>query len=301
MAVFVDAGYLFAQGSVAITGAKKPRHTLVLDPQEAIKCLKALAEEKASACSLLRIYWYDGVDSSGRPSADQSLLAESNDVKLRLGLINSHGQQKGVDSLIVTDLIELARQKSICDALLVSGDEDIRIGVQIAQTYGVRVHLLGLHPSRSSQSRLLMQEADTATEWMPDQIAGFLSIRTEPAKESVVQIEPKAVQNWKLDSRVRANPEPNNAQHGGTLAQVALKATSELGIPELLGLNALWQTDRGVPQDIDKRLLGLARNELGRILAADELKDLRSHFRIFAKERIEIEANQEKDPIEPDT
>ena len=30
-AVFVDAGYLFAQGSVAITGSKKPRTELVLD------------------------------------------------------------------------------------------------------------------------------------------------------------------------------------------------------------------------------------------------------------------------------
>ena len=301
MAVFVDAGYLFAQGSVAITGAKKPRHTLVLDPQEAIKCLKALAEEKASACSLLRIYWYDGVDSSGRPSADQSLLAESNDVKLRLGLINSHGQQKGVDSLIVTDLIELARQKSICDALLVSGDEDIRVGVQIAQTYGVRVHLLGLHPSRSSQSRLLMQEADTATEWMPDLIARFLSMRAEPAKESIVPSAPKAVQNRKLDSSVRASREPDNANDGSMLAQVAMQAASELIIPELQGLNALWQTDRGVPQDIDKRLLGLARNALGRILATDELKDLRLQFRKSAKDRIEIEANQEKDPIEPNT
>ena len=301
MAVFVDAGYLFAQGSVAITSAKKPRHTLVLDPQEAIKCLKALAEEKASACSLLRIYWYDGVDSSGRPSADQSLLAESNDVKLRLGLINSHGQQKGVDSLIVTDLIELARQKSICDALLVSGDEDIRVGVQIAQTYGVRVHLLGLHPSRSSQSRLLMQEADTATEWMPDIIASFLSMRAEPAKESIAPIKPKAAQNRKLDLSVRASRERDNANDGSMLAQVAMQAASELIIPELQGLNALWQTDRGVPQDIDKRLLGLARNALGRILATDELKDLRLQFRKSAKDRIEIEANQEKDPIEPNT
>ena len=54
-------------------------------------------------------------------------------VKLRLGQLNSAGQQKGVDSLIVTDLMELARNKAISDAVVVTGDEDIRIAVQIAQ------------------------------------------------------------------------------------------------------------------------------------------------------------------------
>ena len=65
-------------------------------------------------------------------------------MKLRLGQLNSEGQQKGVDSLIVTDLIELARNKAISDAVVLTGDEDIRVGVQIAQSLGVRVHLLGI-------------------------------------------------------------------------------------------------------------------------------------------------------------
>jgi uncharacterized LabA/DUF88 family protein len=34
--------------------------------------------------------------------------------------------------LIGTDLIELARNHAISDAVLLSGDEDLRIGVQIA-------------------------------------------------------------------------------------------------------------------------------------------------------------------------
>jgi uncharacterized LabA/DUF88 family protein len=54
------------------------------------------------------------------------------DVKIRLGYINGAGQQKGVDSLIVTDLIELARNQAISDAYLVSGDGDLRVAVQIA-------------------------------------------------------------------------------------------------------------------------------------------------------------------------
>ena len=93
-------------------------------------------------------------------------------MKVRLGFINSAGQQKGVDSLIVTDLIGLARQKAICDALLISGDEDVRIGVQIAQNYGVRVHLLGIAPSRANQSIQLVHEADTSQEWARTRSAG---------------------------------------------------------------------------------------------------------------------------------
>ncbi len=77
----------------------------------------------------------DGVLISNRPSLEQDLIGQSANTKLRLGLINSRGQRKGVDSLIVTDLIELARNRAITDALILSGDEDIKIGVQVAQTF----------------------------------------------------------------------------------------------------------------------------------------------------------------------
>jgi uncharacterized LabA/DUF88 family protein len=176
-AVFVDAGYLFAQGSAALTGSKKTRVDLTLDAAAVIRELTTFALSKAVESRLLRIYWYDGAIGGARPTADQALLANLDDVKLRLGFVNSSGQQKGVDSLIVTDLIELARQKAICEAILMSGDEDVRVGVQIAQLYGVRVHLLGITPSRGTQSQQLLQEADTTHEWDAATIALFLSIR----------------------------------------------------------------------------------------------------------------------------
>jgi uncharacterized LabA/DUF88 family protein len=43
-------------------------------------------------------------------------------------------------------LIELARNQAICDATVVTGDSDVRVAVQIAQSFGVRVHLIGLEP-----------------------------------------------------------------------------------------------------------------------------------------------------------
>jgi uncharacterized LabA/DUF88 family protein len=125
VAVFVDAGYLFAQGATAMCGCTLPRSQLRLDSTAAAAELKLVALQKSEGCRLLRIYWYDGT-ASGRLSLDQSALANSDDIKLRLGQINSVGQQKGVDSLLITDLIELARNRAVSDVLLVSGDEDVR-------------------------------------------------------------------------------------------------------------------------------------------------------------------------------
>ena len=98
--------------------------------------------------------------------------------------MNSVGEQKGVDWLIVTDMIALARNGAVSDAVLISGDEDLRVGVQQAQEFGVRVHLIGIKPSRGSQSLFLLQESDTTHEWSEDEIAGFLSLR-EPAVNTV--------------------------------------------------------------------------------------------------------------------
>jgi uncharacterized LabA/DUF88 family protein len=49
--------------------------------------------------------------------------------KVRLGFVNRAGEQKGVDSLIVTDMISPARNRAMADAVLRSGDEDLRVGV----------------------------------------------------------------------------------------------------------------------------------------------------------------------------
>jgi uncharacterized LabA/DUF88 family protein len=158
-AIFVDAGYFYAQGSACLQAGKAKRENVILAHDAFVDFLRQLAHQVQPNASLLRIYWYDG--TSRGPTQDHKTLALLDDVKLRLGFINSFGQQKGVDSLLVTDLVELARNGAICDAVLLGGDEDLRIGVQIAQSFGVRVHLLGVEPSRGSQSLQLRQEADT--------------------------------------------------------------------------------------------------------------------------------------------
>ncbi len=55
VAVFVDAGYLFAQGSVALAGRTLPRGRLMLDHEKAIDALAEFAT-RVSGVDLLRVY-----------------------------------------------------------------------------------------------------------------------------------------------------------------------------------------------------------------------------------------------------
>ncbi|TIN30951.1 MAG: NYN domain-containing protein [Mesorhizobium sp.] len=281
VAIFVDAGYLFAQGSVALTGSQKPRASTVLDAPAVIDALRKMAFTKAPHATMLRIYWYDGAVGGSRPTADQALLANLDDVKLRLGFINNSGQQKGVDSLIVTDLIELARQKSICDAVLLSGDEDVRVGVQIAQNYGVRVHLLGIKPSRGSQSHQLLQEADTTYEWNAEIIATFLSMRVAKAEKPMAE-HAEAI----LVPAAKPEGEQKNGKETSVLDAAVSDFVQTLEDSDLDGIVAYWETDRGVPFDFDRKLLPCGRQALGRDLERDEIRLARSHFQSLVKIRL---------------
>lgn len=272
VAVFVDAGYVFAAGSAAIVGQKAARETISLDAPVAIERLRALASSKAPDCKLLRIYWYDGSRFGAGQSTDQATLAHLDDVKLRLGFVNSHGQQKGVDSLIVTDLIELARLKAISEAVLISGDEDVRVGVQIAQNYGVRVHLIGIHPSRGSQSLQLQQEADTTTELSADDIRAFLSVRS---------------------ASVATPPDPALGD-GEKIETAAAAFAAQLTGPEIKGAKAYWRTQRGVPPDLDRKLLPNCGVAVGRLLEKDEKSVARAAFQKAVQARLAAESSEEK-------
>jgi len=271
--VCVDAGYLFAQGSVALMGTKQRRELLVLDPSKAIKELMDVAGRQIGSADLLRIYWYDGA-LGFRPTLEQEQLAHLDNIKLRLGFINSAGQQKGVDSLIVTDLIELARLGAICDAILLSGDEDVRVGVQIAQNYGVRIHLLGIAPSRGSQSKALLQEADTTSEWDTATVAKFLSLRSvpSPVAATVVTPPPRGVSTPTVAQPTTA---PADAAELQAVAKVFADKLAEGDVKSLI---AYWSTQKGVPPEFDRRLLAKSRDEIGRDLVLDEKRFARTEF-----------------------
>jgi hypothetical protein len=173
------------------------------------------------------------------------------------------GEQKGVDSLIVTDMITLARNRAISDAVLVSGDEDLRVGVQQAQEFGVRVHLVGIKPSRGSQSLFLLQEADTTHEWTAEDISVFLRCQaSQPVPEA---------------SSTSSQAEPILAESEDPLKTVPARVAGTLAPNEIEAL--VEAVERGeVPRDIDARLLSGARSAIGRDLNPAEKKAVRKNF-----------------------
>lgn len=268
VAVFVDAGYLFAQGSALLSGQKQSRQTIQLAAQEALAALCRAAEEAAPNARLLRIYWYDGLLRGNRPTAEQSTLANSPRTKLRLGMVNSQGQQKGVDSLIVTDLIDLARNNAISDALLLAGDEDLRIGVQIAQTFGVQIHLLGIKPSRGSQSPDLIQEADTHQEWDEATIQRLMSVTLGMPPDTAIQAVGSA-----------AEEEGSTEFSDGLIKQeiaTTLAAESEIMLHQYL--TAYRVAPGTVPVELDRPTLGRLGAKVGRRLERDEVRHFRKLF-----------------------
>jgi len=146
-AVLVDAGYLLSQ-SVQILSAresKSRKDVAIRDPQGLVSHIIEHAVKALGNPNLLRLYWYDGVSS--RLSDEQEALSMLPDVQLRAGIISRSGVQKGVDSKIMVDLIELSNNHAITDAVLLTGDGDLVIGIELAQKRGVRVAALGIEDS----------------------------------------------------------------------------------------------------------------------------------------------------------
>lgn len=278
VAVFVDAGYLFAQGSTLLAGQKQSRSSTFLDVQQVVEALIGFSEECVPDARLLRVYWYDGA-VQGRLSSNQEQLAASNLCKLRLGLVNSAGEQKGVDSLIVTDMIELARNHAISDAVLVAGDEDLRIGVQIAQGFGVQVHLVGIKPARGSQSNELIREADTHHEWQRDRIETFLNV-SETTPEVAVAGEERGDQSMM----------PAMASVSSEFDDVFEEAIQEcfVGLGEAMQKQviAAYSANSGsVPQELDRKMLPTAGAKIGRQLTEAEKRKIRRLAKSFLEDQ----------------
>lgn len=261
VAVFVDAGYLFAQGALELFGEKLKRSDMVLDHGAASSKLKEFAEAK-SKLSLLRIYWYDG--TSRGPTPQHIALAELRDVKVRLGFVNTMGQQKGVDSLIVTDMIALARNGAIAECVLLSGDEDLRVGVQLAQEHGVRIHLLGIKPARGSQSLFLRQEADVTYEWTKSDLGGFMRRNSSTGPETPP-----------------AEHLPDTSKTAGVADLLKSVATQVADTVPLSEVRTLVETIRATnmrPELIDGVLLAKSREALGKTLDSSQKRTVRNAF-----------------------
>ncbi len=225
---------------------------------------------------LLRVYWYDAL-LGPRPSLEQMTIAHLAGVKIRLGSLNNAGEQKGVDSLIVTDLIDLARNRAVSDAVvLVSGDEDLRVAVQVAQTYGVRVHVLAVDDPKKNVSTALQMEADSVEtldeQWLQKHVAitsaDVRSVSTLSAAAPVSMVAPAP---------------NNNVSQAEMSLDVAVQCVCNELVTKTAGgevqqLNSHFDSNTTVPPEYDGKLIAKTATLIGRKLMAEEKRFARGIF-----------------------
>lgn len=267
--MFVDAGYLYAEGG-KLFGAGPKRRYVHINPLKANEFLVGRAK-KACGLPTLRTYWHDGAKDR-IPTAEHRAIADLPNVKLRLGRVNQQNLQKGVDALIYHDLMTLARERAISEAFLLSGDEDLREGVRAAQEVGVRVTLLGIvTPSgQRNQSRDLAWEADEVIMLNKDDLSGFVRRRSRPEERGVSPDEPRDVAR---DAAMK-------------YAERWLSAATEEE------LAALRQDRPQVPRPLDADLLRAVEEELG--ISLREQESLRRLVRTAFRERVSQESGDPK-------
>lgn len=275
-AVFVDAGYLCIAAGQAASSSHVQRRHVRLKLKEVMARITEASAELSNQGSLLRIYWYDGCPGGNRRTVEHEEIARWPDVKLRLGTINREGKQKGVDTKLVLDLVELATNRAISDAIILGGDEDLREGVLRAQALGVRVHVVGIGCENNNQSQDLLDEADRTLLWS-----------AEEAKQLVV-----------------IGPETQDTRHDVVDTNVdpaLLRAAQESAVKaNLHDIQRYWMThDAGLPGDVDGRLLATARGYLGRDLNNVERKQLRAHHLTLIKDRMAAEQNHDEKDEHP--
>jgi uncharacterized LabA/DUF88 family protein len=203
-AIFVDAGYLYAAAGRLVAGTED-RRSFDLDAEGLIDALIDKARTIFADSRLLRVYWYDGARRRIH-TVEQQTISELPDVKVRLGNLNANNQQKGVDSLIRSDLESLARHRAISDAALLGGDEDLVSAVEAAQGYGARVHLWGVEsPEGRNQAEPLLWEVDSQRTFEVDFFKPYVARRAAVSPEGMVGVvRPSREDVWFTGARIAA-------------------------------------------------------------------------------------------------
>jgi NYN domain-containing protein len=221
-ALFVDAGYVLADGAMAVHGTRN-RDSVSWDYAGVLQFLGNVARDR-TGLPLLRCYWYEATVESRR-TPEHDALADLPGVKLRLGRMRP-GRREGVESEIHRDLTTLARNNAISDALVVSAEEDLAQVIADVQDLGIRVTILHIMVDGNwTISRTLRQECDDIVE------VGEAHLR--PYVELVVGAEP-AREDERLAIGSHAGRAPSNGHAAiGSLGQPALPAGSHSGPPAI--------------------------------------------------------------------
>lgn len=276
--VMIDAGYLLRQSIELVSNkASTLRAELVIPDVGALikvildksKIMLDLADKE-----LLRVYWYDGVMATGL-TRQQREIVEVDDVQFRAGTINGRGQQKGVDSLIVTDLIELTTHHAICDAVLVTGDSDLAIGMTIAQMRGIRVAVLGIEDLLVGVPHHQSFEITSRA----DRVGRLAGAELKPVLRYVPKTAPSPVVSTAVPAAIPpVNPAPSStATTDQAQITVSVKAFITQHDASLTGV--VDKNTNRINASADKALLHHVFVALGRKMTAAETIFIRQVFR----------------------
>jgi len=217
-ALFVDAGYLLADGAMAVHGTRH-RETVSWDYPGLLQLLNKVSRER-TGLPLLRCYWYEAT-VEGRRTPEHDTLAEIPGLKLRLSRIRP-GRREGVDAQVHRDLMTLARNGAVCDAVVVSGDEDLAQVVCDAQDLGVRVTVVHVSADGNwAVSRALRQECDDLIEIGAGQLRPHVSLLSGDTPALVANGHQHAANGKSLSSRGTGGVSGNTGSIGGNTAAPA--------------------------------------------------------------------------------
>lgn len=287
--VMVDAGYLLRQAIELVSHkASSSRSELTIpDPSALIAVLlqKSRATLDLVDKELLRVYWYDGVMANGF-TAQQRSIVDVDDVQFRAGTINRGGQQKGVDSLIVTDLIELTTHHAICDAILITGDSDLAVGIEIAQRRGVRIAVLGIEDLAAGvshhQSFEITSRADRVGRLGSTELGPVLQYTPAPAAPTAQTSNSSAgaAAATPTASTPAAKRAPNNQLSTADKSQITSAVKSFIAAQQGAPLSgAVDPSTKRIDAAVDRALLHHLFTALGRKLTPQESVFIREVFR----------------------
>jgi len=203
---FIDVGFLRAQGADSLGVSQR---NVAPDAEGCVTRLRELAAEEGS--SLLRVYWYDGAfDADHQRYQGQrtylNAIASCPGIQIRLGHIREdtpswhhalktaltacgvnleefekhytfrpEREQKGVDTLIVLDLVRLAQRRAYETAFLIAGDRDLAEAVRVVQDEGRRLILL--HPNGGGVATELRHLADEVKPLSESELRQMLRVK----------------------------------------------------------------------------------------------------------------------------
>jgi NYN domain len=220
-ALFVDAGYLLADGAMAVHGTRR-REAVSWDFGGLLQLLGNLARER-TGLPLLRCYWYEAT-VEGRRTPEHDALADLPGIKLRLSRIRP-GRREGVDTEIHRDLMTLARNGGVADAVIVSGDEDLAQVIADAQDLGVRVTVVHVAVDGNwTISRVLRQECDDLIEIGSGHLRPYVNLLAG------VDTSASPLSNGQSNgSGTALSPLRSATQHGAAPPSTPITATPSLG------------------------------------------------------------------------